>query len=356
MRINRRHVLAAMVSSAAMPLTLSSAQSHDPLKVGFVYFGSIDDQGWTSAHERGRLALVEALGDELVTTHVQNVGVGDADRVMRELIERGNKLIFATSFGYMNAVAKLARAFPDVRFEHVSGSQRARNLATYNARFYEGRAVAGTLAGHMSKSGRCGYIAAFQLPDVVRGINAFTLAAQKVNPKFRTDVVWLNAWSDPQRQIEVAQKFVDSGTDILAQHADKALLLEVAQARGVYAIGQSAELPAAANAAFLTSLTYEWGEYYIARARAVLDGTWQPGDQWLGLKDGAIGIAPFGPKVSDVAAIAATSVRQQIGDGRQHPFSGPIFDQTGVERLGAGHVLEDSQILPMNWLVAGVKS
>lgn len=357
MILKRRSFLASVAAGATMPLLNLPSVAREPLKVGFVYYGPIGDSGWTFAHDRARRTLVAALGEQIETIYLENVPEGaGAERFLRKLVQDGCKLIFATSFGHMNAVAKVAREFPDVLFEHVSGFQRAANLATYNARFYEGRAVIGTIAGHMSKSGNGGYIASFPIPEVIRGINAFTLAARKVNPYFETQIVWLNSWFDPAREADAARTLIDHGADILTQHTDSPAALQVAEEEGVYGFGQASDMSEFAPKAHLTAITNEWAGYYIKRTQAALDGTWQSGDEWYGMKNGMIDIAPLNPVVSDNAAVAADNVKKEIISGTLNPFAGPIFDQTKVQRVAPDEVLADSQLLAMDWFVDGVRA
>ena len=273
---NRRTVLGALGAAATLPLVPGVALAQDgPLKIGFVYIGPVGDFGWTYAHEQGRLQLVEELGDAVETTIVENVAEGpDAERIIRQLAQDGNQLIFTTSFGYMNPTIKVAKQFPDVYFEHATGYQRADNVATYNARFYQGRAVIGTIAGMMSETGTAGYIASFPIPEVVMGINAFTLAARKINPDFQTNVVWVSTWYDPAKEADAARALMDQGADMITQHTDSPAALQAAEERGVFAFGQASDMSRFAPTAHLTAIEDHWGPYYVKRAQAVLDGTW----------------------------------------------------------------------------------
>lgn len=232
-RLNRRHVIAAMGAAATLPLGAGIARADEPLKVGFVYVGPVGDFGWTYAHDQGRKLVEETFGDKVKVTFVENVAEGpDAERIIRQLAQDGNELIFTTSFGFMNPTVKVARQFPKVHFEHATGYQKAPNLGIYNARFYEGRAVIGTMAAMMSKTGTAGYIASFPIPEVVMGINAFTLAAQKVNPDFTTKVVWASTWYDPAKEADAARALLDQGADIITQHTDSPAALQAAEERG----------------------------------------------------------------------------------------------------------------------------
>jgi basic membrane protein A len=239
----RSFVKTTGATALAMPFIGSKALAADPLKVGFVYVGPVGDHGWTYSHDQGRKMLEAELGDKVKTSYVESVKEGpDAERVIRQLADEGNKLIFTTSFGFMDPTIKVAKRYPDVKFEHATGFKMADNVSIYNARFYEGRAVIGTIAGHMSKTGTAGYIASFPIPEVVMGINAFTLAAQKVNPDFKTKVVWVNSWYDPPKEGDAAKALMDQGCDIITQHTDSPAALQAAEQRGVYAFGQASDM------------------------------------------------------------------------------------------------------------------
>jgi basic membrane protein A len=256
----RSFVKTTGAAAAALPLIGTKAFGADPLKVGFVYVGPVGDHGWTYAHDQGRKMLEAELGDKVKTSFVESVKEGpDAERVIRQLADEGNKLIFTTSFGFMDPTIKVAKRYPDVMFEHATGFKQADNVSIYNARFYEGRAVLGTIAGHMSKTGTAGYIASFPIPEVVMGINAFTLAAQKVNPDFKTKVVWVNSWYDPPKEGDAAKALMDQGCDIITQHTDSPATLQAAEQRGVYAFGQASDMSKFAPKAHLTAILDVWG-------------------------------------------------------------------------------------------------
>ncbi len=266
--INRRNLLLSGAAGASLPLASSLAGAQAPLPVGFVYVGPVGDHGWTWTHDQGRLAVEKAFGSKVKTSFVEKVNEGpDSERVIRQLAQAGNKLIFTTSFGFMNPTAKVAKQFPNVFFEHATGYVRDKNLATYNARFYEGRAVIGTIAGMMSKTGKAGYIASFPIPEVVMGINAFTLAARKVNPNFTTRVIWASTWYDPAKEADAAKALIDQGCDMITQHTDSPAALQAAEQRGVYAFGQASDMKAFAPKAHLTAIVDDWSQYYIDRTR-----------------------------------------------------------------------------------------
>ena len=260
---------------AAVGIATGSAAAADKLKVGFVYVGPVSDFGWTHQHDQGRQALQKALGDKVETSFVESVKEGpDAERVIDQLASSGHGLIFTTSFGYMNATVKVAKRYPDVKFEHATGYKRAANLATYAARFYEGRYVAGVIAGKLSKSNIVGYVGSVPIPEVVRGINSFMLGAHSVNPAMKIKIVWVNAWYDPGKEGDAAKALIDQGADIISQHTDSAAPLQVAETRGVKGFGQASDMIAFAPKAQLTAIVDNWSDYYTARAKAVSSRAW----------------------------------------------------------------------------------
>lgn len=348
-----RTAVTALVVSAS---TLSLAVAADPVKVGFVYVGPVGDHGWTYRHDIGRQAIEAEFGDAVETTFVESVAEGaDAERVIRKLASSGHDLIFTTSFGYMNPTIKVARDFPDVKFEHATGYKRADNVSTYSARFYEGRAVIGTMAGMMTKSNVIGYIASFPIPEVVRGINAFTIAMRKVNPDAEVKVVWVNSWYDPGKEADAAKALIDQGADIITQHTDSPAPLQVAQERGVLGFGQASDMSAFAPEAQLTSIIDDWNPYYIERTRAVMDGTWESTDTWVGIDDGMVGFPEYGPAVPDDVKAAADIIKEGIVSGSLHPFQGPIRNQAGEIIVEEGSVIDDGELLGMAYYVEGVQ-
>ena len=355
-RLRRRAFLgtAAAVSLAGFA---GRPKAQDPAMVGFVYVGPVGDHGWTYRHDVGRKAVEEAFPEGQVETRfVENVSEGpDAERVIRQLAATGSQLVFTTSFGFMNPTARVAQQFPDVKFEHCTGYKTGPNLAVYNARFYEGRDVIGTIAGHMSQSGIVGYIASFPIPEVVMGINAFFLAARKVNPELELRVVWANTWYDPGKEADAAKTLIDQGADIIVQHTDSPAALQVAQERGVYAFGQASDMRRFAPEAQLTAIVDNWNNYYIDRVQALLDGTWETHNVWYGLKEGLVEIAPYGPAVPPDVVDAAEAVRKGIVAGEHHPFEGPIHNQAGEMVVAEGEHLSDEEILRMNYYVQGIQ-
>ena len=358
LRPTRRRFLgttAAGVATLGAPRLLRAQQDH--VRAAFVYVGPIGDHGWTYRHDVGRLDVEAALGDRVTTTYVENVSEGpDAERVIRQLAADGNDIVFTTSFGFMNPTVRVAQAFPDVKFEHCTGYQTAPNVAVYNGRFHEGRAIIGTIAGHMSQSGIVGYIGSFPIPEVVMGINAFTLAAQKINPDIQTRVIWVNSWYDPGREAEAAATLIDQGADIISQHTDSPAALQVAEERGVFAFGQASDMAAFAPNAQLTAIIDDWGPYYIERCQAILDGTWQTQSVWDGLAKGKVVMAPYNEVIPEDVVAEAEAVRTGIIDGSVHPFTGPISDQAGELRVAEGETIDDATLSGMDWYVRGVQA
>lgn len=357
--LKRRTLLlsAAAATAGAGLASRRSARAAEPLKVGFVYLGPIGDLGWTFQHDQGRLAMQKALGDAVVTQYVENVAEGpDSERVIRQLATSGNKLIYTTSFGYMNPTERVAKQFPDVKFEHATGYKTLPNMANYNARFYEGRAVCGTIAGLMSKKGVCGYVASFPIPEVVMGINAFTLAARKINPNFQTKVIWANTWFDPGKESDAAKSLIDQGADILSQHTDSPAVIQTAESRGVLGFGQSSDMSRFGPKACLTSIVDDWAPYYIERTKEVIAGTWKSGSIWWGMKEGMVELAPWGPSMSPEARTAGDKAKADIVAGKLLPFAGPIKDQKGAVKVADGKAMTDDELLKMNWYVEGVQA
>ena len=354
--MKRRSVLKQVAGAVISAGLIFGAQATkaDDVNVGFVYVGPVGDHGWTYRHDEGRKAVEKELG--VKTTFVESVAEGaDAERVIRTLATSGNNIIFTTSFGYMNPTLKVAKQFPNVNFEHATGYKRADNVSTYSARFYEGRAILGTIAGHMSKSGVVGYIASFPIPEVVRSINAFMLAMRKVNPDAIIKVVWVNSWYDPGKEGDAAKALIDQGADIITQHTDSPAPLQVAEQRGVYAFGQASDMSAFAPKAQLTAIIDDWNPYYVARVKAAMEGNWSSTDTWDGLKEGMVGMAPYGDVVPADVRAAADAVKASIIDGSFHPFQGPINNQAGETVVKAGETLDDGALLGMDWYVEGIQ-
>ncbi|TIT25283.1 MAG: BMP family ABC transporter substrate-binding protein [Mesorhizobium sp.] len=348
----KKLLIALMATTAALSLA-ASAEAADKLKACWVYTGPIGDFGYSYQHDQGRLEVEKALGDKVETAYLENVSEGpDADRAFERLAREGCKIIFGTSFGFMDPEVKVAKKFPKVMFEHATGYKTAENLGIYNARFYEGRYVLGQIAAKESKSGVAGYIVSFPIPEVVMGINSFMLGAQSINPNFKAKIVWVNSWFDPGKEADAAKALFDQGADIIVQHTDSTAALQVAEERKLHGFGQSSDMIKFAPHAQLTSLTDEWGPYYISRVQAALDGTWKPDNVWLGIKDGAVKLAPFTNMPDDVKAMAEATTKK-IADG-WNPFTGPIAKQDGTPWLKEGEVADDGTLLGMNFYVKGV--
>ncbi|MER9616013.1 BMP family ABC transporter substrate-binding protein [Mesorhizobium sp. M0207] len=348
----KKLLIALMAATAALSLA-ASAEAADKLKACWVYTGPIGDFGYSYQHDQGRLEVEKALGDKVETAYLENVSEGpDADRAFERLAREGCKIIFGTSFGFMDPEVKIAKKFPKVMFEHATGYKTAENLGIYNARFYEGRYVLGQIAAKQSKSGVAGYIVSFPIPEVVMGINSFMLGAQSINPNFKAKIVWVNSWFDPGKEADAAKALFDQGADIVVQHTDSTAALQVAEERKLHGFGQSSDMIKFAPHAQLTALTDEWGPYYISRVQAALDGTWKPDNVWLGIKDGAVKLAPFTNMPDDVKAMAEATTKK-IADG-WNPFTGPVAKQDGTPWLKEGEVADDATLLGMNFYVKGV--
>ena len=349
--------LAAALAAACFSLPVFSQTTAGPLKAGFVYVTPITEAGWVRQHEEGRKAMQAALGRQVQTTVVENVAEGaDAERVIRDLAQQGHQLIFTPSFGYMEPTLKVARDFPHVRFESVTGYKTAPNVATSNARYYEGRYLAGIAAGRMTKTNVAGYVAGFAIPEVLQGINAFTLGMRSVNPQAQVKVVWLNAWFDPPRERDAAMSLFNQDVDVIAFHTGSTAVMAAAQERGKMAVAYHSDMRKAGPDAQIVAVTHQWGAYYTQRTRAVLDGTWKSGNVWGGVKEGMIRVSDFGPKVPKTVQDEVLARQKDIAAGKLHPFRGPIADNEGHARVGKGQKLDDAQILQMNWLVDGVRT
>ncbi len=351
--------LAAMLAFAA-PTSRAQTQAapKPPLKVAFVYVSPIGEAGWTYQHEQGRLLMQKALGDKVASTAVEAVAEGaDSERVMRDLAAQGHQLIFATSFGYLDPALRVAAEFPNVKFEHAGGYKTAVNLNTYNARYYEARYLAGLLAGKSSKSGVAGYVAGFPVPEVVQGINAFTLGMREANPKAEVRVLWLNTWFDPAREREAAQTLINQGADVLTNHSGSPAVPQTAQSnfkeKGVRAIAYQSDMRKFAPDAQLAAVTHHWGGYYTQVASAVLAGTWKPQPAWGGMKDGLVQLSAVSADVPAPVQALVETRRKAIVAGSFKPFTGPLADNEGRVRLVQGS-LDDASIATMNWFVQGV--
>jgi simple sugar transport system substrate-binding protein len=355
--------LAATLVAACFFLTGTQAQvlaqtptpANEPVKAGFVYVSPITEAGWTRQHDEGRKAVEKALGNKVKTTFVADVAEGaDAERVIRDLAQQGHQIIFTPSFGYMEPTLKVAKDFPNVKFESVTGYKTAANVAASNARYYEGRYLAGIAAGRMTTSNVAGYVAGFPIPEVLQGINAFTLGMRSVNPKASVKVVWLNAWFDPPREREAAMALFNQDVDVIAFHTGSTAVMAAAQERGKMAVAYHSDMRKAGPDAQIIAVTHQWVDYYTRRVKAVMDGSWASGTVWGGVKEGMVRVGDFGPKVPKKVQDEVLAKQKQLGAGKLHPFTGPITDNEGRSVLPAGQQLSDEQILSMNYLVAGV--
>ncbi len=330
----------------------------EPLKAAWVYVAPLTDAGWVRQHDEGRKAVQAAFGDKVKTSYVENVPEGaDAERVIRDLAAQGNKIIFTPSFGYMEATMRVASEFPDVRFESITGYKTAANVSAANARYYEGRYLAGIAAGRMTKTNIAGYVAGFPIPEVLQGINAFTLGMRSVNPKAQAKVVWLNAWFDPPRERDAAMTLMNQEADVLAFHTGSNAVMIAAQERGKMAVAYHSDMRKVAPDAQIAAVTHLWGAYYTQRAKAALDGSWKSGSVWGGIKEGMIRVDAFGPKVPVAVISEVNAAQKAIGAGKLKLFSAgkaDVLDNDGGVMIAKGTALTDAQILTMNVFVSGV--
>jgi basic membrane protein A len=341
----------ATTAVAALP-----AFAAEPLRIGFVYVSPIGDAGWTFQHDQGRKAMEKAMGGAVTTKFVENVPEGaDAERVIRELANSGHKLIFTTSFGYMNPTLKVAQQFPNTIFMHATGYKTAKNVGIYNARFYEGRYLNGVIAGRMSKTGVAGYVAAFPIPEVLQGINAFTRGMRSVNPKAEMKVVWVNSWFDPGKEREAALTLIAQGADVVTHHTDSTAVVQAAEEKGVWAFGYHSDMSKYGPRAQLSATTHHWGELYTKTAKEVIAETWKPTNIWGGIREGMIKLAPINPAVPADTREAVAKLEKEIAAGKFHPFAGPVRDQEGKVRVPAGKTLTDDEMQRMDYYVEGVQ-
>ena len=361
--LTRRRLLAgsaafAAASTLGLPRSYAAiGEKKDKVKAAFVYVGPVGDYGYSFAHDQGRKFLEEKLGDKVETNFVESVSEGpDAERVIRQLAQDGNDIVFTTSFGFMNPTVKVSKQFPKVAFDHATGYKTTPNMGAYNSRFYQGRAVLGTIAGMMSKSGKAGYVASFPIPEVVMGIDAFTLAAQAVNPDFKTQVVWVSSWYDPAKEADAAKALLSQGADVITQHTDSPAPLQAAEAAGAIAFGQAWDMQSFAPNAHMTAIVDHWGPYYVSEVEKLLAGQWKPTDIWWGMKEDILEMAPFNPKMPDDVKAAARKIVDETKAGTYDVFTGPIKDQSGAVKVKDGEKIPDADLLKLDWYVAGVQS
>ena len=349
-----------LFATAALGLGMAfagAASAKDKTKACFVYVGPIGDGGWTFQHDQGRLAVEAAYGDKVETAFQENVPEGaDAERVMTQMALSGCNIIFTTSFGYMDATNAVAAKFPDVKFEHATGYKRdSANVSTYNARFYEGRAVMGHIAGKMTKSGKIGYIGSFPIPEVIQGINASFIHAKKVNPDVTISVVWAYTWFDPAKEADAAKALIEQGVDVILQHTDStAPLAEAAKTPGVIGFGQASDMAAYAPSPRVSSIIDNWAPYYVERVGAVIDGTWAQKDTWAGIGGGEVQIGTISDAVPADVKAEAEAMAVAIGAGTYHPFTGPLNKQDGSVWLKDGEVANDGDLAGMGFYVEGI--
>ena len=352
----KKGLLLALTTAVAALGTIGSSAADEPFKVGFVYVSPIGDAGWTFQHDSGRKEMEKALSGKVASKYVENVPEGaDAERVIRELAQSGNRIIFTTSFGYMNPTLKVAKQFPKTDFEHATGYKSDSNVGIYNARFYEGRYLAGIVAGKMTKSNVAGYVAAFPIPEVVMGINAFTRGMRSVNPKAEVKVVWVNSWYDPGRERVAAETLVSQAADVLTHHTDSTAVVQAAEAKKVYSIGYHSDMSKYGPNTELTAVTHQWGAFYTKTVQEAMAGTWKPTNVWGGLKEGMIKMGPYNKIVPKDVQDQVNKVSGDIASGKFHPFTGPVKDNEGKERLAAGQVMSDEVLSKMDYYVEGVQ-
>jgi basic membrane protein A len=341
-----------LVAGLVLFLMVTAVSAKD-LQVGFVYVSPIGDAGWSYAHDTGR-KMVDKL-PEVKTSFVEAVPEGpDAERVMLNMARKGFDLIFATSYGYMDPMLKVAKQFPKTVFMHCSGFKTAENMGNYFGRIYQARYLSGMVAGKMTKSNILGYVAAYPIPEVIRGINAFTLGARAENPKVQVRVVWTKTWFDPPKEKEAAKSLIDVGADVIAQHQDTPSPQEAAQEKGIYSVGYNSDMSAFAPKAHLTAPVWNWGPFYVETVQKVQKGTWKSESVWLGLETGIVDLAPFGPMVPKAVQDRVSAKKQEIRDGKYKVFTGPIKDQKGTVRIPEGTLPPDKDLLGMTWFVEGV--
>ena len=338
-----RRTLLASAAATAMLGGVALADGHEPTKVGFVFVGPVGDGGWTYEHNQGRLAVEEAFGDQVETVFVESVPEGpDAERVMTQMALEGADLIFTTSFGYMDPTINVAANFPDVRFEHATGYKQADNVSVYSARFYEGRAVQGHIAGQITESNIIGYIASFPIPEVIRGINSAYIHALEVNPDVEFKIIWAYTWFDAAKEAEAAAVLIEQGADVILQHTDSTAPQAAAQAAGnVYTFGQASDMSEFGPMPRVSSIIDDWAPYYIARTQAVMDGTWESTSTWDGIGAGMVGIGEISDAIPAEVKASAEAMVARLASGEYHAFTGPINKQDGSVWLAEGETASD---------------
>ena len=351
------NIIKTIVVAAAVVLGMAmGASAADKVKVGFIYVGPIGDHGWTYRHDIGRQQVEAAYGDKVETVFVESVPEGpDAERVMRNMARDGADIIFATSFGYMQSMAKVAKEFPNVKFEHATGYKQSENMATYGLRLYQARHVQGIIAGMMTKTNKICYVAAFPIPEVIREINTYYLGAKKMNPNVEIMITWVNTWYDPGKESQAAEVMMAEGCDMVAQHTDSPAPLQAAQLKGKLGFGQASDQIKFAPKAQLTATIDNWGPYYIKKVGQVINGNWTTGDYFGHMNEGAVQMAPFTNMPTDVQA-KAQEIKDAISAGKYFAFTGPLKDNTGKIQLKAGEIADDVHLNTMMYYVEGINA
>ena len=340
---------------AAAPAEAPAAKP-EPLKISFAYVGPVGDGGWTFAHDQARKKLEAEFGDKIQTSFVESVPEGpDAERVLRDMVTQGNKLVFGTTFGYMDVMQKLGAEFPDVKFEHATGYKTSANVRTYDSRTYEGAYLAGIIAGSMTKTNTLGVVGSVPIPEVIRNLNSFTLGAQSVNPKIKTKVVWVNEWFSPPKETEAATSLINGGADVLFQNTDSPAVLKTAQEKGKRAFGWDSDMTEYGPKAHLGSSIINWAPYYIKATKDALEGTWTTGQSWWGVKEGAIDLVSIAEDVPAEVKAKVDAVKAGLKDGSFHPWTGPIVGQDGKEVLAKDAVADDAFLGGVKFYVKGVE-
>jgi basic membrane protein A len=358
----KRLVALVLVLAVALTMVLAgcgstssgSGISKDKIKVGFIYIGPAKDGGWTEAHDNGRKYLEEKLG--VTTMYKELVPEGpESAKSIKDLIDQGCNVIFTTSFGYMDPTIEVAKENPNVKFFHCSGSKRADNVSTYFGKIEQPRYLSGIVAGMKTKANKIGYVAAFEIPEVIRGINAFTLGVQSVNPDAKVIVRWSHTWIDAAKEKDVAVALLDEGCDVIAQHNDSTSPQIAAEQRGAFAIGYDLDVPDAAPKAYMTAPIFNWGPYYVDQVQQIMNGTWKSSDSWGGMKDGIVALAPLTKNAPEGAQAKIDEVKKKIDDGSFKIFEGPLKDQTGAVKVEEGKAMTDEEVWNMDWFIQGVE-
>lgn len=341
---------------APAPAASAPAPAPEPLKIGFAYVGPVGDGGWTFAHDQARKKLEAEFGDKIKTSYVESVPEGpDAERVLRDIVGQGNKLIFGTTFGYMDVMQKLGEEFPDVKFEHATGYKTRENVRTYDSRTYEGAYLAGIIAGAMTQSNTLGVVGSVPIPEVLRNLNSFTLGAQSVNPKIKTKVVWVNEWFSPPKETEAATSLINGGADVLFQNTDSPAVLKTAEEKGKRAFGWDSDMTAYGPKAHLGSAVINWQPYYSKAVKEALDGSWKTGQAWWGVKEGAIDLVSIAEDVPAEVKAKVEEAKKGLKEGTLTIWKGPILDNTGKTALPEGAAADDKFLTSINFYVKGVE-